>query len=206
MLDLRVNEYLELLKSDAPAPGGGSASAFTGAQGMALVMMVANLTIGRERYKEFWEVNEKVLRDGDSVLKELSKKIEEDTESYKEVMKAYAMKKDTEEEKALRAEAIKEAVLLATKVPFSVMELAIDGLNIAKTIVGKSNLNCASDLGVSALMFLAMLKGAWLNVLTNLPGIKNPDMEISFKDKGEKIYKEAEALANSIYEEVKNNL
>ena len=47
---------------------------------------------------------------------------------------------------------------------------------------------------------------AWLNVLTNLPGIKNPDMEISFKDKGEKIYKEAEALANSIYEEVKNNL
>ena len=206
MLNLTVNEYLDILKSDEPAPGGGSASAFTGAQGMALVMMVANLTFGKEKYKEFWDVNEKVLKDANIILKEIATKIEEDTESYKEVMKAYLMKKDTDSEKALRTKAIREATLEATKVPFSVMELAISGLKVAKTIVGKSNPNCSSDLGVAALMLLAMLKGAWLNVLTTLPGVKDPDMEKMFKDKGERIYKEAESLANEIYEEVKNNL
>lgn len=206
MLNLTVNEYLDILKSDEPAPGGGSASAFTGAQGMALVMMVANLTFGKEKYKEFWDVNEKVLKDANIILKEIATKIEEDTESYKEVMKAYLMKKDTDSEKALRTKAIREATLEATKVPFSVMELAISGLKVAKTIVGKSNPNCSSDLGVAALMLLAMLKGAWLNVLTNLPGVKDPDMEKMFKDSGERIYKEAESLANEIYEEVKNNL
>ena len=206
MIDLTVNEYLDLLKSDAPAPGGGSASAFTGAQGMALVMMVANLTVGREKYKENWDVNEKVLKDAGLVMKGLVNAIREDTESYTEVMKAYGMKKDTEEEKALRSKAVREATLEATKVPFSAMELAIEGLKIAEKLVGKSNPNCSSDLGVAALMLSALAKGAWLNVLTNLPGIKDPDLEKVFKHRGEEIFKETEALAGRIYEEVKNNM
>ena len=52
MIEHTLKDYLDALKSSAPAPGGGSASALAGAQGVALVMMVANLTVGREKYKE----------------------------------------------------------------------------------------------------------------------------------------------------------
>ena len=53
---MTVKDYLDLLKSDAPAPGGGSVSALSAAQGVGLVAIVADLTIGREKYAEYEEV------------------------------------------------------------------------------------------------------------------------------------------------------
>lgn len=206
MLDLKVKDYLDLLKSDAPAPGGGSASALMGAQGMALIMMVANLTVGREKYKEFWLVCDEALKKGGKIMADLTEIVEEDTEAYNKVMKAYGMAKDSDAEKALRNKAIRKAMIGATEVPFRAMGICLEGLKTGKSLVGKSNPNCSSDLGVGALGLLACAKGVYLNVLTNLPGIKDPDLEKDFEMRGKKLYAEAESLANSIYDMVKESL
>jgi formiminotetrahydrofolate cyclodeaminase len=86
------------------------------------------------------------------------------------------------------------------------MKLSVKGLELAKSLVGKSNPNCSSDLGVAALNLLACSQGVWLNILTNLSGIKDPEREQSFRDGGMKLYQQTETWAHEIYEEVKNGL
>ena len=206
MIEHTLKDYLDELKSSAPAPGGGSASALAGAQGVALVMMVANLTVGREKYKEQEALCQQSLKEGAIVMEGLIQAIHEDTQAYNQVMAAYQLPKETEEEKALRSKAIREATLVATQVPYDAMKLSVKGLELAKSLVGKSNPNCSSDLGVAALNLLACGQGVWLNILTNLSGIKDPEREQSFRDGGMKLYQQTETLAHEIYEEVKNGL
>ena len=146
LADMTVKDYLDLLKSDAPAPGGGSVSALTAAQGIGLVGMVA-----------------------------------------------------------ARSKAIADATLKATEVPFETLTLCLEGLNVTAKLVGKSNPNAASDLGVAALNLLAGIKGAWLNVLINLPGVKDEAAKAGF-EAGAAMVAEAEKLAAEIYESVKASL
>lgn len=201
-MDQSLRNYLELLKSNAPAPGGGSASALSGAQGMALIMMVANLTIGREAYKEYWGLCEKALEEGNRIMEELIVCMEKDTAAYKQVMKAYQLPKETENDKETRKMAIREATLQATQVPFDAMVITLEGLKIAESLIGKSNPNCSSDLGVAALNLLACGQGVWLNILTNLSGIKNPEKEKEFETRGKLLFQQTKNLAEDIYKRV----
>jgi formiminotetrahydrofolate cyclodeaminase len=206
MMNQSLRGYLDLLKSDAPAPGGGSASALSGAQGMALIMMVANLTNGREAYKEHWELCENALKEGSRIMEELILCIEKDTDAYNQVMKAYQLPKENDEEKDVRKMAIREATLVATQVPFDAMVLALEGLKTADSLVGKSNANCSSDLGVAALNLLACGQGVWLNILTNLSGIKNPEKEKEFETEGAILFLQIKELAQGIYKRVEEAL
>lgn len=206
LTDLTIKDYLSVLKTDAPAPGGGSVSALSGAQGMALIIMVADLTLGREKYAQFQEVCQKGKTEADRILALLTEGIDRDTEAYNLVCDAFRMPKDSDEQKTARSRSICDATLVATLVPFETMELGLEGLRIAKTLVGSSNPNCSSDLGVAALNLIACVKGAWLNVLTNLPGLKDPEKEEDFKNRGKHIYEQSAKLADNIYEEVAKNL
>ena len=201
LADMTTKDYLKLLASDAPAPGGGSVSALSAAQGAALTAMVCDLTIPKEKYAAFREICEQVKRDILSVLDELIVVIDKDTEAYNKVSAAFKMPKDTEEQKAARSAAIREATVEATKVPYRTMELCLAGLSITQRAVGRSNPNAASDLGVAALNLLAGLKGAYLNVKINLPGIKDEETRASFAAAAA-MAEEAEQKAAGIYEEV----
>ena len=201
LADMTTKDYLKLLASDAPAPGGGSVSALSAAQGAALTAMVCDLTIPKEKYAAFRETCEQVKRDILSVLDELIVVIDKDTEAYNKVSAAFKMPKDTEEQKAARSAAIREATVEATKVPYRTMELCLAGLSITQRAVGRSNPNAASDLGVAALNLLAGLKGAYLNVKINLPGIKDEETRASFAAAAA-MAEEAEQKAAGIYEEV----
>ena len=118
---------------------------------------------------------------------------------------AYKLPKDTEELKAARSKAIADATLKATEVPFETLTLCLEGLKVTEKLVGKSNPNAASDLGVAALNLLAGIKGAWLNVLINLPGVKDEAAKAGF-EAGAAMVAEAEKLATDIYESVKASL
>lgn len=201
LADMTTKDYLKLLASDAPAPGGGSVSALSAAQGAALTAMVCDLTIPKEKYAAFREICEQVKRDILSVLDELIVAIDKDTEAYNKVSAAFKMPKDTEEQKVARSAAIREATVEATKVPYRTMELCLAGLSITQRAVGRSNPNAASDLGVAALNLLAGLKGAYLNVKINLPGIKDEETRASFAAAAA-MAEEAEQKAAGIYEEV----
>ena len=127
--------------------------------------------------------------------------IDRDTEAYSRVSAAFKMAKDTDEQKKARSEAIQKATAEATRVPYETMEICLKGLDITAEIVGRSNPNAASDLGVAALNLLAGLKGAYMNVMINLPGIKDEKIREEF-DNAAGMVKEAEAKAADIYSKV----
>ena len=201
LVDLTVKNYLDVLKSDAPAPGGGSVSALSAAQGIALVAMVSELTIGKEKYADFEESCQKAKKEATSLYEKLTEAIDKDTEAFNLVSAAFKMPKDTDENKAARSKAIAEATLFATEVPFETLTLCLEALKVTETIVGKSNPNAASDLGVAALNLLAGIKGAWLNVMINLPGVKDETAKAKFAE-GAKLVEEAEKISGEIYEKV----
>lgn len=205
LVDMTVRDYLDLLKSDAPAPGGGSVSALSAAQGVGLVAMVADLTIGREKYAEYEQVCKEAKEEALKLYEALVAAIDEDTEAFNKVSAAYKMPKDTDEQKAARSAAIRKANVGATQVPYETIKLCLAGLKVTETMVGKSNPNAASDLGVAALNLMAGIRGAWLNVKINLPGIKDEAAKAQFK-KGAEMVDEAYVLASRIYEEVLTSL
>ena len=206
LIDMQVKDYLDLLKSDAPAPGGGSVSALAGAQGVGLFMMVADLTLGKEKYADFQEICAEAKEKGVALYEELVESIDKDTDAFNLIADAFKMPKETEEEKAARRKAIADGTLVATQVPFRTMQLGYEGLMIAKEMIGKSNPNAASDLGVAILNLTACIKGAWLNVLINLPGVKDEEKAAYYAAEGKKMYDEADAIASGLYEDVAASL
>ena len=175
LVEMSVADFLEQLSSDCPTPGGGSVAALQGASGAALIEMVARLTIGREKFMEHEELMKAALVDAYRLRMELTDLIDMDTESYNNVTSAYRLPKLTEEEKAIRATAIQDALKMATNIPAETMEKADRALAIAESIKGKVNPNCSRDLEVAVLSLKAASMGAWQNVLTNLCGIKDAD-------------------------------
>ena len=205
LIEMNLRDYLDVLKSEAPAPGGGSVSALSGAQGAALVSMVCELTIPKERYAEFKELCQSVREEILEIYERLTLSIDEDTEAFSKVSAAMKLPKESDEEKAVRSQAIQEATVTATEVPYKVMELCLAGLETTARIVGRSNPNAASDLGGAALNLLAGVKGAYLNVMINLPSLKGEGVKERFVDAGE-IVETAQAIAEKIYAEVAASL
>lgn len=206
LVDMTVTQYLDVLKSDAPAPGGGSVSALAGVEGVALFMMVADLTMGKEKYAAYEETCKAAKEAGLKLYTALHDGIDKDTDAYNLVAAAFKMPKDTDEAKAARSKAIADATLVATQIPFDNMTYCFEGLKIAQTMVGNSNPNAASDLGVAALNLLAGVKGTWLNVKINLPGVKDEAKKAEFLAAGEKMMAEAAKIADAMYEEIEKAL
>ena len=202
LVDYKVSEFMQLLASEAPAPGGGSAAALAGATGASLAAMVAALTLGKEKYREH-EVQTAVLQDnGNKLQARFLELIDADTAAFNEVSAAYKLPKQTAEEKTKRQEAIEDALKNATKTPFAMMEAALECLRVVATAVGKTNVSAASDLGVAAYSLRAATEGAWLNVLINLGGIKDETFVIQYKDAGGKLLTEVDKLAATVSRQI----
>lgn len=206
LIDLDVKKYMENLASNLPAPGGGSASALAGAQGISLVMMVAELTVGKEKYSHWEAYCQKAISDGTVIQTNFLKAIDDDTDAYNKVGAAFKLPKNTDEEKAARSRAIQDAIVLATRVPLRTMEISFEALKVAKSLIGKSNPNCSSDIGVGALNLKSALMGAWLNVKINLPGIKDEALRNELFKKGQSMLEEGNKIADKCYEIVEEEL
>ena len=170
--DMDLGDFLKRLGSGDPTPGGGAAAALTSAQGAALIMMVANLTIGKPGYEEFEELNKDILGEAEVLLASLTDGIDNDAEAFGKVAAAYALPK-TDKEK--RSAEIASASVTAAEAPLMVMEDSLAGLRLASTLRGRSNKNVESDILVAAHCLYAGLRSAKLNVEANLPAIKKAD-------------------------------
>ena len=206
LVDLKVNEFIEVLGSDAPAPGGGSAAALSGSIGISLTKMVAELTIGKKKYAEFEELNKEILAESIQLQKELLDAIDKDTEAFNVVSAVFDMPKETDEDKAKRRQAMQEALKGATATPFEAMEIIVKAIRVTHKAVGKSNTNAASDLGVAATSLKTALQGSWLNVLINLAGVKDEAFVAEYKEAGEKLLAEGSKLADEVYNEIEASL
>lgn len=204
--DMSIKEYLDILKTDAPAPGGGGVSGLTAAQGISLTLMVIELTLGKKKYEEYMELIEKSRERALELYEELAVAADEDREVFLKLSEAYALPKETEEERKIKQQVLGERSLAATEAPFKVMELSLEGLEITEKLVGKSNKMAVSDLGVAAACFLAACKSAWLNVKINLPYLTDKDRAQAFEKGGRNILEKVTELSEKIYDAVEKEI
>ena len=202
LADLKVTEFVDLLASDAPAPGGGSAAALEGAIGAALTAMVCGLTKGKKKFAGFNDLAVEAEVKALALKDRFVDVMDRDTEAFNVVSAAFGMPKETDEEKAARSAAIQKGLEGCTATPFEMMEIAVETLELTDSILGKSNDSAASDLGVSALSLRAAVQGAWLNVLINIGSLKNKELAEDYRVKGEALLAKALPLADKIYAEV----
>lgn len=171
LIDLTVNDFLATTASDAPAPGGGSIAALSALQAASLLQMVARLTLGRKRYADVQDEMQKLVETLGSAITLLTPLIDEDAESYNGVMAAYKLPKETDEQKAARAQAIEDALFDAATTPLLVARLAADLLPFAGTLIDKGNSNAVTDAGVATLCINTAVLGAVFNVEVNLVSV-----------------------------------
>ena len=206
LTDTTISAFTDLLGSDAPAPGGGSASALAGALGAALTTMVAALTVGKEKYQAHEALMQEIIARGTKLREQLTDVIDRDTEAFNGVTAVFSMPKETEEEKTARKAAMQTALKACTLTPYEMMECSLSALELTEQALGRSNTNAASDLGVAALMLKAAVQGAWLNILINIGGIRDEAFVAQYRGGGEAILEQALPLADKIYETVRGEL
>ena len=200
--DMTVEQFAQTLASDAPAPGGGSASAVAGAMGIALGQMVAKLTVGKKKYLDFEAENKKVIEDAESVIADMVTGIDTDTEAFNLVSNAFSMPKETDDEKKARSAAIQDGLKECARVPFELILRCEKSLEIIMPILHKFNTNCASDLGVAALNLKSAAQGAWLNVLINVGSLKDTELAEKYRAEGQKAVDHVCKMADEVYAHV----
>lgn len=170
LVDMNLIAFADETASESPAPGGGSISAYVGALGISLATMVANLSSHKTgwdaRWKEFSDWAEKGQQIKDSLLN----LVDEDTNAFNKIMNAFGLPKSTDSEKAARTLAIQEATKFAIEIPFKVMELSLQSMEIIKAMAEIGNPNSVSDAGVGALCARSAVMGAFMNVRINASG------------------------------------
>ena len=182
--NLTIENFLEKLGSSDSMPGGGVASSLVASCGISLTLMVCNLTIGKEKYKEYEELVLKVKKEAEELKKEFLELMDKDAETFKIMENVFAMPNVTEEEKSLRKEKMQEACKTCCLVPKKVIEKALRGIEITESIVGKSNKSAESDLVVGKNLLDAAVKGAWENIAINLKYISDENFVKEYKEWG----------------------
>ena len=204
--ELTVRSFANLLGSNAPAPGGGSAAALAGSLGAALTAMVNALTVGRKKYAEFQELSQENYDAASDLNDRFLDAMERDTDAFNEFSAAMALPKETPEEKCARSFAMQAALKRCIESPLHVMELCFETIKLTEKSLGKTNVNALSDLGVSALMIGTAVQGAWLNVLINLGGLKDENEAAAYRIKGEELLNDTLTLSRDIYEKIERSL
>jgi len=205
-----VAEFLDVLSSKEPAPGGGSASALAGSIGSSLSIMVGNLTIGRKRYRNLEEVEQKELDQNLEELQQIKSNldslIDRDKEAFDKVMTAFKMPKDTEEEKAKRKEAIQGATKVALEIPLETARECLKVLKLQEAFARNGNPNAITDVGVGALMAFAGIEGALYNVEINLMDLDDETYKNKVNQETEDILSEGKELKENIQKLVSEKL
>ena len=173
LIRMNLIDFANETASESVAPGGGSISAYMGSLGVALGTMVANISAGKRGWEEQVSFFSEWAEKGQKLKDDLLKLVDEDTRAFDEIMKAFGLPKNTDEEKKLRSEAIQEATKYACEVPLRTMSAASNALVMLEPMIEKGNQNSVTDAGVGVLCVRAAVQGAYLNVLVNAKGLKD---------------------------------
>jgi glutamate formiminotransferase/formiminotetrahydrofolate cyclodeaminase len=182
-----VDAWFDELSSAEPAPGGGSAAAFAGAMGAALVAMVARLTIGRKAYASVEEEAKRVLEAATEAMSMLRGLVQADAAAYGVVRIAY----QTPKTDPGRLKRIDQALLGAARTPLETARVAQAVIKLAQAIRTVGNKNARSDASVGEQLARAALAGALENVRVNIAGLSDPGL-------GKALLEEAERLAGEM--------
>lgn len=204
--DKSIQLFLEELASKSPTPGGGSVSALMGAQAAALVSMVCNLTIGKEKYAEVENVMITLLAEAEALREKLMTLIAADVDTFNNLMSAYALPKESDAEKSRRSEVIQQALKLATQVPLECARACAEVVKLSRIAAQNGNLVVISDAGAAVMSAYGGLKSASLNVYINTNNLKDCDFVKSTLLDLEGILKDVDVLAEEIFQIVRAKL
>ncbi len=202
LAEMRVEQFGEMLSSDAPAPGGGSAAALEAAMGAGLVAMVCRLTEEKAQFARYRAELLALRQRVENLRLALLDVMDQDTDAFLQVSRAFPMPKATDEERAARSAAIQKGLELCTKAPLEVMRLAAEALELAATLPGRFNENAASDLGVAVLSLQTGIRGAWMNVCINLGSLRDKELAKSCREQGEALMSRMMPMAERVLKQV----
>lgn len=197
-----VNEFVDILSSKAPVPGGGGASACIGAVGTALGCMVGSLTVGKKKYADVEEEIKELMEDARRLQKELLELVEKDAEVFEPLSKAYGLPKNTEEEKAEKERVMAAALKDATEVPLEIMRKCCRGIELCGAFAEKGSKLVLSDAGVGAAACRAALNGASLNVFINTKSIKDREYADRVNQEAEEMLEKYTKKADAVFQSV----
>ncbi|MCO5387979.1 cyclodeaminase/cyclohydrolase family protein [Desulfosporosinus sp.] len=189
-----TEEFLTVSASSSPTPGGGSVSAYVGALAASMTCMVANLTIGKEKYKEVEPQAKEILAEAEAVLGMLKSGLSQDIAEFSNFMDVLKLPKGTDEEKALRTEKMQEVLVSATDTPLGISQNCFRVLQLAQKLAPIGNKGAISDVGVSAYLAESALKSAMLSVDINLPGIKDVAYQERVKAERARLFEQAAVI------------
>lgn len=204
--NIACDEFVAVLATKAPVPGGGGASALVGALGTALGNMVGSLTVGKKKYVEVEEEIKALQVKSDLLQKELLSLIERDAEVFEPLSKAYGLPKTTEEEKAKKAKIMEAALKEACSVPMEIMEKCCEAIDVIEIFAKKGSVIAISDAGVGAAFLKAALEGASLNVFINTKSMADREYADALNEKADQMLAVYCEKAANIFETVKNRL
>jgi formiminotetrahydrofolate cyclodeaminase len=199
-IDQPIRHFMDKLASKSPEPGGGSVAALVGALGAALVSMVGNLTLGKEKYKDVQPLIEQLLKESEKLRSEMQELIQKDTEAYGALSAVYKMPKSTEEEKSARSIKMQEALKIACQVPFEIGLKSLEVAQLAQRAADIGNVGAVSDAGVAVLLAQACAQSAALNVKINVNSIKDEVYNDKTWTRMQDVLKQVAALEKAVME------
>ena len=192
-------EFVTVLASDAPAPGGGGAAALVGAIGTALGNMVGSLTVGKKKYADVQDEILALKAKCDDLQTQLLDQVEADEVNFLPLAKAYGIPKDDPN----RDKVMEEATIIACSTPMHIMELCCEAIDAIAVFAAKGSRLAVSDAGCGAVCCKAALQAASLNVFINTKSLKNRDVAEELNRKANLMLNKYCTLADEIFNEVK---
>lgn len=193
-------EFVSLLASSAPAPGGGGAAALVGAIGTALGNMVGALTVGKKKYADVEEKIKCLMSRCDELQTQLLDQVSADAEGFVPLARAYGIPKDDPN----RAETLERATVTACQAPMRIMELCCDSLNVIAVMAEKGSRLAVSDAGCAAALVKAALQAASLNVFINTKTLRDRALAQEMNEKCLDMLERYGALADQVFNQVKD--
>lgn len=206
MLEKKTTEFLEELSSAAPVPGGGGASAAVGAFAAALGLMVANLTIGKKKYKDVENQMEESKKSLEFLKEKLIRLTDQDAEAFIPLAEAYRLPKETEEEKKYKEQIMEEALYQAAIVPLQIMETIHLAMEELELLGKKGNLLAVSDAGTGALFAQAAMEGAAFTVFINTKLMKDKERAEDLNARANTLIAEGRSIKEDVCREVMKNI
>ena len=199
-------DFVEVLSTKAPVPGGGGASALVGALGTALGNMVGSLTVGKKKYADVEEDIIALKGKADVLQKELLHLVEEDARVFEPLSKAYGMPKDTEEKKAEKARVMEIVLKDACSVPMEIMRKCCESIDLIEEFAAKGSIIALSDAGVGAAFCKAALLGASLNVFINTKSMTDREYAEQLNDEANEMIRVYSVKADEVFNSVNERL
>lgn len=206
MIALSCEDFVRVLSSSAPAPGGGGAAALVGAIGTALGGMVGSLTVGKKKYADVQEEILSLKAQSDELHAKLLSMVDKDAKAFEPLSRAYGLPGSTDEEKTEKAQIMEAALKEASEPPFEIMNLCLDSINVIERFSKIGSKLAISDAGCAAACCKAALNAACLNVFINTRLMKDRAYADAINKRAEEMLELGSVKADAIFDTVRAQL